>query len=77
ARLINDDGILTTYSMALKTRLALHENGFNIYLNKGKGYRDATLASRSELTGYEKVDMAHKISCNREVRPLIDSECHD
>ncbi|MCJ7765604.1 MAG: MnmC family methyltransferase [Thiovulaceae bacterium] len=77
ARLINDDGILTTYSMALKTRLALHENGFNIYLNKGKGYRDATVASKSELTGYEKVDMAHKIACNREVRPLTDSECHD
>jgi len=76
-RLINDDGILTTYSMALKTRLALHQNGFNIYLNSGEGYRDATLASKSELTGYEKVDMAHKIACNTEVRPLLDSECQD
>ena len=75
ARLINDDGILTTYSMALKTRLALHENGFNIYLNSGEGYRDATLASKSELNGCEKVDMAHKIVCNPGVRPLIDSEC--
>ena len=73
-RLIKDDGILTTYSMALKTRLALYENGFNIYLNCGKGYRDATLASKSELTGYEKVDMEHKISCNRDVRPLYDDD---
>jgi hypothetical protein len=63
--------------MALKTRLALHENGFNIYLNSGEGYRDATLASKSELNGCEKVAMAHKIACNPGVRPLIDSECQD
>ncbi len=74
ARLIKDDGILTTYSMALKTRLALYENGFNIYINRGEGHRDATLASKSELNGYEKVDMAHKIACNKDVRPLNDSD---
>ena len=73
ARLINDDGILTTYSMALKTRLALYENGFNIYINSGKGHRDATLASKSELMEYERVDMAHKIACNKGVQPLYDS----
>ncbi len=74
ARLIDDDGILTTYSMALKTRLALYENGFNIYINRGEGHRDATLASKSALIKYELVDMPHKISCNREVRPLSDEE---
>jgi tRNA U34 5-methylaminomethyl-2-thiouridine-forming methyltransferase MnmC len=73
ARLINDDGILTTYSMALKTRLALYENGFNIYINSGEGHRDATLASKSELMEYERVDMAHKIACNKGVQPLYDS----
>ena len=36
ARLMKDDGVLTTYSTALKTRLALYENGFNIYLIKGE-----------------------------------------
>ena len=72
ARLINDDGILTTYSMALKTRLALYENGFNIYINSGEGHRDATLASKRKLTGYSLVDMPHKIACNSDVRPLHD-----
>ncbi len=74
ARLIKDDGILTTYSMALKTRLALHENGFLVYINSGEGHRDATLASKSPLQGYKKVDMAHKIACNERVQSLRDSE---
>ena len=74
ARLIKDDGILTTYSMALKTRLALYENGFNIYINRGEGYRDATLASKAKLSGYEAVDMPHKIACNPDVQPLHDNE---
>lgn len=71
ARVIKDEGILTTYSMALKTRLALHENGFNIYINSGEGFRKATLASKSTLP-YPKVDMAHKMACNPDVRSLRD-----
>jgi len=74
ARLIKDDGIVTTYSMALKTRLALYENGFNIYINSGDGHRDATLASKCKLTGYSLVDMPHKISCNSDIRPLSDKQ---
>ena len=31
ANAIKDDGVLTTYSTALKTRLALYENNFNVY----------------------------------------------
>ena len=72
ARLMGEEGIVTTYSTALSTRLALYENGFGIYLNRGEGYRNATIATRRELGGYEKVDMAHKISCNPEARPLSD-----
>jgi tRNA U34 5-methylaminomethyl-2-thiouridine-forming methyltransferase MnmC len=71
---IKKEGILTTYSTALKTRLALYENGFHIYLNKGENFRNATLASRSELNAYEAVDMEHKIACNPDVRALSDSE---
>ncbi|RLA70837.1 MAG: hypothetical protein DRG24_06295 [Epsilonproteobacteria bacterium] len=73
ARLIKDDGVVTTYSIALKTRLALYENKFNIYLNEGDGYRKATLASKVTLIGFEKVNMEHKISCNPGVMPLYDS----
>lgn len=72
ARLIRDDGVLTTYSTALKTRLALFENGFNVYLNKGEGFRNATVASKCEPEGFEKVDMQHKIACNPGVTPLSD-----
>lgn len=68
------DGVLTSYSTALKTRLALYENGFNIYLHGGNDFRTATIASQLQLTNFEKVDMEHKISCNPDVRPLKDAE---
>ena len=71
-KIIKDDGVLTTYSTALKTRLALHENGFNLYLNKGKDFRNATISSLSKLSGFEEVNMAHKIKCNPHAKPLMD-----
>jgi tRNA U34 5-methylaminomethyl-2-thiouridine-forming methyltransferase MnmC len=63
------DGVLTT---ALKTRLALYKNGFNIYINSGDDFRNSTIASISKLTKYKEVDMPHKISCNPNVEPLRD-----
>ena len=69
---MREDGVLTTYSTALKTRLALYENGFDVYLNRGDKFRNATVASRKPLEGYEKVDMEHKMSCNPNVQPLSD-----
>jgi len=66
------DGVLSTYSTALKTRLALYKNDFNIYLNSGEGFRNATIASSKQLDGYKIVDMDHKISCNPDVEPLSD-----
>ncbi len=72
SRLIADDGVLTTYSIALKTRLALYENGFDIYLASGEDMRDSTIVSKTVLSGFKKVDMPHKISCNPTVRPLKD-----
>lgn len=72
ASLLKEDGILTTYSMSLKTRLALHENSFKIYINVGDGHRDATLATFTELKTYKLVDMAHKIACNPDVISLRD-----
>ena len=69
---IKENGILTTYSIALRTRLALYENGFNLYLNKGKDFRTATVASKIKLDKFELVDMQHKISCNPDVKSLRD-----
>ena len=71
-RSIKEEGVLTTYSIALATRLALYENGFNIYLNCGENFRDATLASPSSLVSFKEVDMPHKISCNPDAEPLRD-----
>ncbi len=74
AKVMRQDGILTTYSIALATRLALYENGFLIYLYKPQGCRSSTLASLSPLVGYEKIDMLHKIACNPDAKPLSDLE---
>jgi tRNA U34 5-methylaminomethyl-2-thiouridine-forming methyltransferase MnmC len=70
--IIKEDGILTTYSIALPTRLALYENGFKIYINQGEGFRDATVASLSPLDEFVGVDMEHKIKCNPNAVPLRD-----
>ena len=69
---MKDDAIVTTYSIALATRLALYENGFILYINSGENYRDATVASFKELTEFKVVDMEHKISCNPSVCSLRD-----
>lgn len=71
---MQDEGVLTTYSIALKIRLALHQNGFNLYLNEGAEYRVATVASCQKLENYTKVDMEHKIFCNPKVEPLLDRD---
>ena len=70
--LLEKEGLLTTYSTALRTRLALYRCGFDIYLNEGERFRTATLAARCELP-YKKVDMEHKIACNAGVAPLTDA----
>lgn len=69
---IKDDGILTTYSTSLATRLALFQNDFNVYLNSGESFRNATVASLKELKEFKLVDMAHKITCNPDKKPLRD-----
>ena len=73
-RLMKSDAILTTYSIALKTRLALHVNGLNVYVLESEECRDSTLASLGKLTQAKEIDMPHKIECNPEVTPLSDSE---
>jgi tRNA U34 5-methylaminomethyl-2-thiouridine-forming methyltransferase MnmC len=71
-RSIKQDGVLTTYSIALATRLALYENEFNIYLNSAENIRTATIASPSKLNNFKEVDMPHKILCNPDAKSLRD-----
>lgn len=75
-RLSHSHTILTTYSTAMTTRLALFENGFRLYEYRGEGVRKSLLASLSplELEGAMPIDMAHKIACNPDARALRDSE---
>lgn len=72
--LLAEDGIMTTYSTAFKIRRTLFENGLNLYLNEGEGYRTATIASKRKLENYKWVDMEHKIACNRDVFALSDTK---
>lgn len=67
-------GVLTTYSIALKTRIALYENGFKVYLNEGKDFRGATVATFEKLEKFDLVDVAHKMSCNPDVISLRDEK---
>jgi hypothetical protein len=69
---MKEDAILTTYSISLPTRIALYENGLNVYLHTGEGFRPSTLASKAVLIDCEKVDVEHKMYCNPEVRSLQD-----
>ena len=74
---IKDDGILSTYSIALKIRLALFENGFELYLFKQEQTRDSTLASKKlslESKNIILVNMKHKIACNPTIKSLNDSD---
>jgi len=70
--IIKPEGILTTYSIALATRLALYENDFNIYTNSGENFRVSTVASPSLLSEFKSIDMEHKISCNLDAKSLRD-----
>jgi len=70
-KLMKEDAILTTYSISLPTRIALYENGLNVFLHTGNGFRSSTLASKSSLD-YEKVDVIHKMNCNPTVTSLKD-----
>ena len=72
--IIKKDGVLTTYSIALGVRLALYENEFIVYLNKGEKFRDSTVASLSTLEQFLYVNMEHKIRCNPQAKPLLDKD---
>lgn len=71
---LSSDGILTTYSTALRVRLGLYENGFNIYLNSSKLHRDSTVATLMAIDNFAPIDMAHKIACNPDITSYRDNQ---
>ncbi len=59
AKLLNEDGVLTTYSIATGVRLALHKVGLKVYEWEAEGLRKGTIASYASLPLHE-VDMEAK-----------------
>ena len=70
-KLLSYEAVVTTYSIALKVRLALHNCGFNLYTLDHETLRISSIAAKQNLN-LKKVDMEHKIACNREVEALRD-----
>ena len=71
--LMDETSILSSYSTAFKTRLALYENGFEVYMLEQAHVRNSTLASKGLKIAAKKVDMPHKIACNKDVKSIKDT----
>ncbi|WP_187647392.1 tRNA (5-methylaminomethyl-2-thiouridine)(34)-methyltransferase MnmD [Nitrosophilus labii] len=59
SRIMNDEGIITTYSIAASVRLALYESGFRVFEREIEGIKKQTVASRKELP-LKEIDMKTK-----------------
>ena len=76
------DAVLTTYSVAAATRMALHENGFDLYEYRSGTTRKSLIANPSligegRLSGLTWIDMALKMERNPEARSLRDIDFMD
>ena len=73
---MKQSAVLTSYSIALKIRLALFHNDFFIYTYEDEKIRTSTIALLRESVNesFKSVDMKHKIMINPTVKPLSDKE---
>ena len=69
---MNDDSILTTYSISTPIRLAMYESKFNIYEYQNKHTNKGTLAFKIKQDEYKFVDMELKKQRNKEAKALSD-----
>ena len=67
-----EDAVLTTYSTAAATRMALHENGFVLHHYDAPDTRRSLIASPRRIESLEWIDMALKIARNPDARSLRD-----
>jgi tRNA U34 5-methylaminomethyl-2-thiouridine-forming methyltransferase MnmC len=58
--ILNEKGVITTYSVATPVRCALYELGFKLYTHPYENIRKGTIASLSELD-FPKVDFEKKL----------------
>ena len=59
-KILNKNGIITTYSVATPVRCALYKLGFNLYTHPYENIRKGTIASLKELD-FPKVDFEAKL----------------
>jgi tRNA U34 5-methylaminomethyl-2-thiouridine-forming methyltransferase MnmC len=71
-QICSKDAVITTYSVATPIRLALYENGFNIYKLQNNFTKSGTIASLKELD-LEKIDMELKKQRNPNATALSDN----
>ena len=74
--ILNDDAIVTTYSIATPIRLSIYNNGFNIYEYKPDNSNRITLAlNKKEIDfNYKYIDMELKKQRNTEAIALYDKD---
>ena len=71
-KIVNDDSIITTYSVATPVRLSMYENSFFIYENKNKFTRNGTLAFKQKQELPNFVNMELKKLRNPNAKPFVD-----
>ena len=72
AKLLDKDGIITTYSIASPVRFALAEAGFRVYEKETNGVKKQTLASFKNLP-YKEIDIIKKRERSN-LEPLRDKD---
>ena len=72
--IVSDDAIITTYSTAAPTRMALYENGFKLHSYQGKNTRKSLIVSKQPIDTLEPIDMELKIQRNPDAKSIKDSD---
>jgi tRNA U34 5-methylaminomethyl-2-thiouridine-forming methyltransferase MnmC len=69
--ILNEQGIITTYSISTNVRLSMSENGLFIYQIESNNTRKSTLAFKRKQTEYKYIDMELKKLRNPDAKPLV------
>ncbi len=70
--LLNNDAIVTTYSIATPVRLGMYESGLNIYEIISGDKRKSTIALKEKIDKYKYIDMELKKQRNVDAKSLRD-----
>jgi tRNA U34 5-methylaminomethyl-2-thiouridine-forming methyltransferase MnmC len=76
SRCLDDDAIITTYSIATPVRLSMWENGLNIYEIEKEGINKSTIALNKKEPDprYKYIDMDLKKQRNKAASALYDKD---